>query len=670
MIMGREGFEVPLSIGFRGITAFQGKSEAAPSLYAPTWSTSKGYGPVLLRSSDGERFEQISEPGFADPTASTIRSIIGFKGKLFVSPTGKPSGHLSANIPDKLLILVSEDPAKGHWKSACMPHFGDATNEGVFNMAAYNGFLYAGTINTSEGCQIWKTDAEGSPPYDWKKVFSQGGFRGKNNEGILHMVGFEGRLYVGTGIVGGGYDRVRNIGPASAELLRLNPDDTWDLVVGEPRHTPQGWKVPLSGMGPGFNRLTTGYFWRLCVHQGWLYLGTYNAAIWFPYLKEGELPDHVVKAIEEAGGIDSIVEKAGGFDLWRSKDGVDWIPVSRNGFGNPCNYGVRTMESTPYGLFLGAANPFGPTMAVKRLSGWRYVHNARGGLEIWLGSHRTSGELSAGAKRRIDLVRPFSRETKAHDERYESWINAYYDNSDFRHCGLWRYPVRHPIEACENLVEELVSFLPHKKGRLLEIGCGKGATTRSLLKHFSAHDVTAITQRKSDLEVCRRNAPLVEFRSFKAVRQRFRKSFFDYVISLEGLDGTGNERSLFQDLHRILKPNGLLVFSSFLYDFSTGDKKRGIDKTVASTPAGYRKLLEECGFEDTEVFDATELCWVRFKTHYRGEFEKRLLKRQIREELYQEIVAHLPGGGLQVSHYIIVKALKKQEQPRRFLKGW
>jgi hypothetical protein len=49
--------------------------------------------------------------------------------------------------------------------------------------------------------------------------------------------------------------------------------------------------------------------------------------------------------------------------------------------GNPYNVGLRTMASTPYGLFLGTANPFGPK--VLPLNGDRYVHNPRGGCEVF-----------------------------------------------------------------------------------------------------------------------------------------------------------------------------------------------------------------------------------------------------------------------------------------------
>jgi len=57
--------------------------------------------------------------------------------------------------------------------------------------------------------------------------------------------------------------------------------------------------------------------------------------------------------------------------------------VTTRGFGNPYNYGARTMISTPCGLFVGTANPFGPKVAVQLPARWMYVPNPRGGAEVW-----------------------------------------------------------------------------------------------------------------------------------------------------------------------------------------------------------------------------------------------------------------------------------------------
>ena len=46
-----------------------------------------------------------------------------------------------------------------------------------------------------------------------------------------------------------------------------------------------------------------------------------------------------------------------GADLWKSKDGIHWEPVTLNGFDKPGNYGFRTMQRFN-SLYVGSANPF------------------------------------------------------------------------------------------------------------------------------------------------------------------------------------------------------------------------------------------------------------------------------------------------------------------------
>ncbi len=72
----------------------------------------------------------------------------------------------------------------------------------------------------------------------------------------------------------------------------------------------------------------------------------------------------------------------------RSYDGENWLPVTRQGFQNPYNYGVRNIVSTPHGLFIGTANPFGPRIAtrVSKEWEWTYEDNPRSGLEVWQGT--------------------------------------------------------------------------------------------------------------------------------------------------------------------------------------------------------------------------------------------------------------------------------------------
>ena len=381
MIPGKQGEPAPRDLGYRGMTVFQGKSDTKPTLYASTMSTVlRGCAAHVLRSEDGIHFEPACEPGIGNPMISTFRELVGFDGWLYAPPAGE---GIQFNSNRTGVLKRSNDPRSRKWEVACDLGFGDPTNNGIFMMTVANGQLYAGTFNNFEGYQIWTTPPCGDGPLQWRKVISRGAYRGPLSEIAMAMVEFNGALYVGSSIQNGGYDRTNLVGPGAGEIIRIWPDDSWDLLVGTPRETPEGIKRPLSGMGPGFDNAFAGYTWRMCVHDGWLYCTTFD---WSVFLQYAHRPSPTAKKLTGALSFEQLAEVGGGFELWRTKDGVNWQPVSLNGMGNPYNYGGRTMVSTPVGLALGTANPFGGPSPARFASRWEYVENPDGGTEVFVGS--------------------------------------------------------------------------------------------------------------------------------------------------------------------------------------------------------------------------------------------------------------------------------------------
>jgi hypothetical protein len=382
MIQGTDGTPVPRDMGYRCMTVFQADSDDQPTLYCGTYASAKGQGAHILRSTDGEEFLPVPRPeGFGDMVI-TLRLLVPFKGRLFTSPTGRAGGNPNAAF--RTVVYETRDPARDPWVAVSTPGFGDPGNVSVFEMIAFGDHLYAGTANY-EGFQIWRTRAEGNPPYDWECVVEKGAWRGKENQGIASLYVFKGALYVGGGIQHGGIDVANKTGPAGPELIRIHPDGSWDIIVGAGRDTPHGRKEPLSGIAPGFGYVTNGYFWRMGAHDGWLYVGTFNWALMLTYSRQDNWPELIRKVYNNVGPRE-IFDNFSGAQLHRSFDGENWMKVTANGFDNPYNYGIRSIVSTPHGLVVGTVNPFAPRVGVVEGDGVRYEDNPRGGLEIWLGS--------------------------------------------------------------------------------------------------------------------------------------------------------------------------------------------------------------------------------------------------------------------------------------------
>jgi ubiquinone/menaquinone biosynthesis C-methylase UbiE len=648
LVEGNQGDKVPLSVAFRSMTSFQGRSDSKPVIYAPTMATYQTSA-VMLRSADGVNFKKVNEEGLGFPERYEprgVRALVALNDRLFTSPAVAPKGkRKSYNFPDTMIVLVTDDPARGNWQLACDPHFGDPNNLTAFQMATFNGYLYAGTGNIQDGFQIWKTAAEGNPPFRWKKVMGQGAYRGRLNQGAITMTPFRDSLYVGTGIQEGGYDRYNNVGPAAVEIIRLNPDDSWDLIMGEPRVTPEGLKVPLSSLGPGFGKPFAGYLWAMCEHAGWLYAGTFDWLMAVNYGRLDQWPEYLQKMLTRKR-LEQVISRFGGFDIWRTRDGISWLPVTQNGFGNPFNIGARSMVSTPRGLFVGAANPFAPEVAVHRISGWNYEDNHRGGCEVWLGDYSYDGTESSDKDARAPVGAPGTLQLSGAsvgpvETGLEKTIRQFYGGNGFRHFGYWAVGVNDAKSACECLMDEILALIPEKKGTILDIGCGRGETTRYLQKYFACEAITGITAQKKYLSECRSTLPDATFNYQRLSKLKLPAGSFDTVIWVKGLDTLGERRKLIRESYRVLKPGGRLVFFDMLPATKTKRPALFALMEKLQTPEAYHALLHTCGFQVDQQIDVTAETFEGFLKYTTRYFELKHLSAEMSDAILLESKAYL-----------------------------
>jgi len=391
------------AVGYRNMIVFE-EPDGTEALYVSTF-IAIGDGAHLLRTETGNENEwEIVSNWFGLPKEeiTSIRGLASFKEKLYASVAGPESSEEYIKVYESPDGFPDVDP-NTPWRSVSLAAFGDDHNKEIYELCVFNDFLYAATLNPyplDGGFQIWKTAAEeedydpiNETYTDWKKVIDQGAYRGNLNETVTSMYVFKDKLYVGGAVQGGGIDlsfkddpEIGPVGPGIAELLYINPDDTWEMVCGEGRDTPDGDKVPKIASGPGFGDFFTGYFWRIRSHrvevedgyEDWLYVGTMDNSIFTKYILLDEMNELLYNWLTEypegpEAGVEYILEKTGGFNLWKSLNGEgDWYPINFNGFGTPFNYGVRTLQSTPHGLFLGTANPFTDDVP-------------EGGCQVWLG---------------------------------------------------------------------------------------------------------------------------------------------------------------------------------------------------------------------------------------------------------------------------------------------
>jgi len=308
--------------------------------------------PRLLRTVDGDNFTPVpQDPGtflgsLGQPLPGTAAVPTGF-GRL-VSLNGNLAGLLRTTAGGTL--LYSSQPASGNNAWALASPLPEELP--LSQLARFNGALYLGVdARGTEGYAIVRTSLEGAAPFSFVPVLARDVVFAPSRVTTLAEHG--GRLYAGTSW--------------PSELIRIEPDDTWELVVGEP--TADGDVLPLSGIPAGFGNSMNALFTTMESHGGSLYAGTMDMSALARFIPS----------------LAPFFQHELGFDMLRSEEGVYWHPVTRKGLGSFLQYGVQSLESSPAGLFAGTAT-------------------GTDGAQVWLESPLSLAAVSAEAPYRLEAA--------------------------------------------------------------------------------------------------------------------------------------------------------------------------------------------------------------------------------------------------------------------------
>ncbi|UFP94826.1 hypothetical protein [Gloeobacter morelensis] len=222
-------------------------------------SLSSPLGGEVVISAAGESWQTTFE--LVPAKGHTFHQPVPFGGGVVALATG-----LSQNAPP---LLRGEAMDAAGWEEVPVPGFKEQGNELACRAAVFADSLYIGTRNLERGFQLWRLGAIAAQPGDFEQVIASGAYLFSDNQQVAAMVHFGGCLY----IVGGKtHSALRAHQVSGFELFRINADRSWDLIVGKPRFSPMGLKVPFSAMGPGFDD-PAAVLQCLVVHEGYLCAG-------------------------------------------------------------------------------------------------------------------------------------------------------------------------------------------------------------------------------------------------------------------------------------------------------------------------------------------------------------------------------------------------------------
>ncbi len=204
------------------------------------------------------------------------------------------------------------------WQKASDPLLGTAKDVMVGRMAVFGGKLYAGTVDQTDGCSVYRYDGGTT----WTQVINSRGFGNKNNVAVASMAVYGDKLYVGTGNVSIG---LSGVGSDGAEVWSYD-GLTWN-------------REATGGFGDKSNVAVS----MLTVYNGGLYAGTARTQFSTQFVSFTEI---------------KLTATSKGCQL-RALSGGSWPVIADNGITDTRN--IAIISTAIYGgkLFVGTANADG-----------------------------------------------------------------------------------------------------------------------------------------------------------------------------------------------------------------------------------------------------------------------------------------------------------------------
>jgi hypothetical protein len=299
-------------------------------------------------------WEKVVDQGFGDRHNTCAWSMAPYKDYLYVG---------TLNFQNGCQVFRTKTGEKDSWNQVNINGFDKTSfSGGARTMLVYNNLLWIVAYSRLHGSQVWVTNGDVNSEnglLSWKKVNINGFGEGSNIPGSRAMVVYKNNLYIGTQCRNDIPRIYRYDGPIDYD--NIDPK-CWTWINEE-------WVEKLGGTGDYFliGKLVP---FKTADGKEYLYAGIYSElAHLIGQLRRGFNPMLLVKILK----FFSVLR----CKIWRF-DGISWEQVNANGFGKP---NIMTMSSFTYNdaIYFGTTNVFGSELW-KSDDGFNWNRVIRGGL--------------------------------------------------------------------------------------------------------------------------------------------------------------------------------------------------------------------------------------------------------------------------------------------------
>lgn len=160
-----------------------------------------------------------------------------------------------------------------------------------------------------------------------------------------------------------------------------------------------------------------------------------------------------------------------------------------------------------------------------------------------------------------------------------------------------------------------------QSGKVLEVGPGPGYVSIEMARLLPEVEIVGLDLSETMIEIATRNADeygvseQVEFRQGDASEMPFEESSFDFIISCGSLHHWKEPTSVFEEIHRVLKPGGSALIDDLRRDAPEESAREWVSGhesrlmrwgakhsfSEAYTAREIEGMLEDSAFEDFDV---------------------------------------------------------------------